>query len=121
MQQREHSCSLACASLHLYLFPALPALRNVGDSRATMSTPAACASAGDPLPLPPAGVASFAPLLRHSLNAFAVVHASGRYAWVSDSMCTLLGLEKEALLGCGPDTRVDVRVCVRAVAAAAMR
>jgi hypothetical protein len=60
-----------------------------------------------PPPSPPpahaAGVSTLlAPLLRQSLNGFAVVDAAGHYAWVSDSMCLLLGVAKETLLGCVP-------------------
>ena len=48
------------------------------------------------------GVESFTPLLAHSLNGFAVVElASARYAYVSDSLCHLLELDKHVLLGCG--------------------
>jgi hypothetical protein len=53
-----------------------------------------------PPPTLPRGVLSFSPLLKHSLNGFAVVDADGRYVWVSDSMCRLLRLDKTALLGC---------------------
>ncbi len=49
-------------------------------------------------PLPPAEM--FAPLLLESSNGFAVLDASGRYIYVSASMCNLLSLGKEALLGC---------------------
>jgi hypothetical protein len=49
-------------------------------------------------PLPPA--AMFAPLLLESTNGFAVLDASARYVYVSASMCKLLSLDKEALLGC---------------------
>jgi PAS domain-containing protein len=83
-----------------------------------MSAAAPPPRAGAAAPPPPAGVATFALLLhvlaRHSLNGFAVVDASGRYAWVSDSMCTLLGVEKETLLGCAPH---DTCVCVLPAAA----
>ena len=53
-----------------------------------------------PPPLLPRGVASFTPLLQYSLNGFAVVDGDGRYRWVSDSLCLLLALDKQALLGC---------------------
>ena len=43
---------------------------------------------------------AFAPLLTESLNGFAVFDASGRYAFVSASLCDLLSLPKDALLGC---------------------
>ena len=47
------------------------------------------------------GVESFTPLLAHSLNGFAVLElASARYAYVSDSLCHLLELDKHVLLGC---------------------
>jgi hypothetical protein len=43
---------------------------------------------------------SFAPLLTQSLNGFAVVDDAGRYVWVSTSMCNLLHVDKDTLLGC---------------------
>ena len=49
----------------------------------------------------PSGVQSFTPLLARSLNGFAVVDSGGRYAFVSDSLCLLLELDKHVLLGCG--------------------
>ena len=48
--------------------------------------------------VPPAE--AFAPLLTESLNGFAVLDASGRYAFASASLCDLLSLPKDALLGC---------------------
>ena len=51
-------------------------------------------------PLLPRGVDSFTPLLQYSLNGFAVVDSDGRYRWVSDSLCMLLAMDKQALLGC---------------------
>lgn len=62
----------------------------------------------------PRGVESFTPLLQYSLNGFAVVDGDGRYAWVSDSLCLLLALDKQALLGC-------VRDCVACACAARQR
>ena len=47
--------------------------------------------------LPPAEL--FAALLHESANGFAVLDASGRYVYVSTSMCSLLSCHKEALLG----------------------
>ena len=43
---------------------------------------------------------AFAPLLTESLNGFAVLDASGRYVFASTSLCDLLSLPKDALLGC---------------------
>jgi hypothetical protein len=67
-----------------------------------LPTPPALASpplmSPPPSPLPPAEM--FAPLLFESSNGFAVLDASGRYVYVSASMCSLLSLDKEALLGC---------------------
>jgi hypothetical protein len=62
--------------------------------------PASAAAMSSPLssPLPPAEM--FAPLLLESSNGFAVLDVSGRYVYVSASMCKLLSLDKEALLGC---------------------
>jgi hypothetical protein len=51
--------------------------------------------------MPPAE--AFAPLLTESLNGFAVLDASGRYVYASDSLCDLLSLSKDALLGCVGD------------------
>ena len=62
----------------------------VRPSWARMEPPAAA--------VPPAE--AFAPLLTESLNGFAVLDASGRYAFASASLCELLSLEKDALLGC---------------------
>ena len=47
--------------------------------------------------LPPAEL--FSALLLESANGFAVLDASGRYVYVSTSMCSLLSCDKEALLG----------------------
>jgi len=48
--------------------------------------------------LPPAE--AFAPLLTESLNGFAVLDSEGRYVYASASLCSLLLLNKDALLGC---------------------
>ncbi len=48
--------------------------------------------------------ASFAPLFNQSLHGFAVVDGAGRYVWCSDSLCLLLGVEKDTLLGCAAST-----------------
>ena len=47
--------------------------------------------------LPPADM--FTALLHESANGFAVLDASGRYVYVSTSMCSLLSCDREALLG----------------------
>jgi hypothetical protein len=72
-----------------------------------MATPPAPARSASPAPAlvsPPESAlplaALFAPLLLESSNGFAVLDAAGRYAYVSASMCNLLSLDKEALLGC---------------------
>jgi hypothetical protein len=51
-----------------------------------------------PTTLPPAE--TFAPLLTESLNGFAVLDSGGRYVYASASLCSLLLLTKDALLGC---------------------
>ncbi len=61
--------------------------------------PASAAATSSPSsPLPPAEM--FSPLLLESTNGFAVLDVSARYVFVSASMCKLLSLDKEALLGC---------------------
>lgn len=66
----------------------------------------------------PRGVESFTPLLQYSLNGFAVVDGDGRYAWVSDSLCLLLAMDKHALLGCVRDNVARARVRARAASCA---
>jgi hypothetical protein len=63
-------------------------------------SPAAAAAMSSPSssPLPPAEMCRT--LLLESSNGFAVLDVSGRYVYVSASMCKLLSLDKEALLGC---------------------
>jgi hypothetical protein len=62
-------------------------------------TPPTAPSMSSPAMIPPPDEL-FAALLLESANGFAVLDASGRYVYVSTSMTKLLGLEKEAFLGC---------------------
>jgi PAS domain-containing protein len=75
----------------------------------------------EPLPVPPAmpPAEAFAPLLTESLNGFAVLDSSGRYVYVSESLCDLLSLSKDALLGCVGDRQRAQRA--QAARRAAMR
>ena len=47
---------------------------------------------------PPAAV--FAPLLTESLNGFAILDSREHYVYASASLCNLLSLSKDVLLGC---------------------
>jgi len=66
-----------------------------------------------PPPLLPRGVQSFTPLLQYSLNGFAVVDGDGRYRWVSDSLCLLLAMDKQALMGCVAAALLAACLCAR--------
>ena len=55
-------------------------------------------ASSEPPVAPPAAV--FAPLLTESLNGFAIWDSSGRYVYASASLCNLLTLPKDKLLGC---------------------
>lgn len=63
-----------------------------------------------PAAVPP--TEAFAPLLTESLNGFAVLDAGGRYAFASASLCELLSLPKDALLGCARARAAAVGPCM---------
>ena len=48
------------------------------------------------------------PLLTESLNGFAVLDSDERYIYASASLCNLLTLDKDELLGCA--TRHEARI-----------
>ena len=61
---------------------------------------------------------SLAPLLRLSLNGFAALTRDGVYVYVSESLCALLQLSKDALLRCVCCGRPALRrraLCARAL------
>jgi len=65
------------------------------------ASPAPAAPPPSPAPATPPAAETFAPLLTESLNGFAVVCLPDeRYVYVSASLCNLVSLPKDALLGC---------------------